>query len=394
MRAKILNEPFEAFFAGRGDMVIENAMGPDRVNRRCVMTRMHPAWNLYFQIGALCAPWLDAAILTRAATSEADIVRLFGVAEKNGAASALAWLLRDKSLSPGLRRRADDILANARSRAERRVAAIEAVAGALNAIGVRPLLLKGCAAQLGGVYPDPGFRTMSDVDLLVAPDQFAASVAVVERLGFASRDSADYGHTHAPQYHAGLDVTIEVHRRLAPVHARHDFPAAPLLAQAHTASVGQAEVLLPDWAQHAAMTILHTLAWDRTRYMAFVPLKPMLDLAALKASGLAVDWSLVGDLLERGGENASLEHIETLFRAFFGVALTGRPVPERRARNILRYYRAGATWPLFVTLARLRLDLGDRLKLLLRRPALAGRLLTPALYARLAERIRLAWRES
>ncbi len=39
--------------------------------------------------------------------------------------------------------------------------------GILNSVGVHPVLLKGAAAIVGGLYPTPGERMISDLDILI-----------------------------------------------------------------------------------------------------------------------------------------------------------------------------------------------------------------------------------
>src|SRR6185503_4285201 len=81
---------------------------------------------------------------------------------------------------------------------------------AFDIAGISVLVLKGAAlAHL--VYPAPGLRPMSDVDLLVHPEQAALSQSVLADLGFSAPPS--------PQ-----------HRRLA---SHHHLPAASILRDGH-----------------------------------------------------------------------------------------------------------------------------------------------------------------
>ncbi|MBK8386518.1 MAG: hypothetical protein IPL11_13030 [Candidatus Accumulibacter sp.] len=40
---------------------------------------------------------------------------------------------------------------------------------ALNCLGIRPLLLKGAAVIVGGLYPTDGERMVTDIDVLIPP---------------------------------------------------------------------------------------------------------------------------------------------------------------------------------------------------------------------------------
>ena len=87
--------------------------------------------------------------------------------------------------------------------------------------GVQVLVLKGAAlAHL--IYEQPGLRPMSDIDLLIHPDQLEHASSIVAGLGYRPSD----GHPTPPDHHHlpsvsrtidGLRVSIELHHdALAP----------------------------------------------------------------------------------------------------------------------------------------------------------------------------------
>ncbi len=59
--------------------------------------------------------------------------------------------------------------------------------GALEAEGVRPLVLKGCHLA-ACVYPTPGLRPMSDIDLLFRPEELEGAHFTLLRLGYEMRE--------------------------------------------------------------------------------------------------------------------------------------------------------------------------------------------------------------
>jgi hypothetical protein len=65
----------------------------------------------------------------------------------------------------------------------RRVADLQRIGGALDAAGVAYLVLKG-PILAATVYPDPGARTMLDVDLLVHDADMPRGIAALESLGY------------------------------------------------------------------------------------------------------------------------------------------------------------------------------------------------------------------
>ena len=48
---------------------------------------------------------------------------------------------------------------------------LDEVKDALNAIGIEPVLLKGAAHLVGGVYPAPSLRVVGDLDVLVPEER-------------------------------------------------------------------------------------------------------------------------------------------------------------------------------------------------------------------------------
>lgn len=350
-----------------------------------------PAWRACLAYGALFRPWIEGAPLPEPRRlRKADVAPLISLTERYGTGTSLAWRLKDDLLERDLRAFVELSLRYAREKAERRRRGILLLARAMNAIGVEPLLLKGSAAELGGIYPDPGFRLMSDIDLLVPTEQFQASAAAAEVAGFVTREDGDYGHTHAPQYHDELGLMLEIHHQVTRVYERDNFPVASLFDSATRHKMDDAIVLLPDWTMHAALVILHALAWDRTRYMAQMPFKALLDLAALKASGRVEQWNGLADLLDRAGERTSMVHVEVLFRTVFRTPLTELTVSPAEARRIVRYYAMGAAHPGLVRAGMLISQLRNRMKYVLYEPARATKLVRPSFYGRIIEEIRKA----
>jgi len=96
------------------------------------------------------------------------------------------------------------------------IAMLEAMgkaAAALNGAGIIPAPLKGAALIISGVYARPGRRAMTDIDLLVSPEEFPAAEEALRGAGF--RESAPKRGHHAT-YAAPppFPVIIELHRRL------------------------------------------------------------------------------------------------------------------------------------------------------------------------------------
>ena len=97
---------------------------------------------------------------------------------------------------------------------------LAAVVGALNRAGVEPVLLKGAIRLVDGLYPDPGWRIMRDLDLLVPGDRLGDAVAALNGAGYAPQPPAPgepprVGHHHYPELtRPDHRATVEVHAEL------------------------------------------------------------------------------------------------------------------------------------------------------------------------------------
>lgn len=106
-------------------------------------------------------------------------------------------------------------------------AALRDLFGAWNGIDITPLVVKGFyMAEF--VYPSAGQRVYADVDLYVEQERVAVACDEAARLGWqivwrdgepdrlwSARRSGYQGHESAKIRHPGLDIDLDIHRRLA-----------------------------------------------------------------------------------------------------------------------------------------------------------------------------------
>jgi hypothetical protein len=88
-------------------------------------------------------------------------------------------------------------LAHGRARAARLAAVTDAVLGAFAGAGIQPTVIKGMHTSRA-LFPDPGTRPMTDVDMVVAPGEIPAAEAALAAAGFTRRRD---GYQRRP-YHA------------------------------------------------------------------------------------------------------------------------------------------------------------------------------------------------
>jgi hypothetical protein len=153
---------------------------------------------------------------------------VIAAADRHRLLPALAAALADLGLLQAPPSEVAELLAAVRAanteRNQRLAAGLAEAVAALNRAGIEPVLLKGAIRLVDGLYPDPGWRMMNDLDLLAPPGRAAETFAVLQGLGYRTgkADAAlPAGHHHLPllrQTRTG--VAIEVHDRLIPSYRR------------------------------------------------------------------------------------------------------------------------------------------------------------------------------
>lgn len=216
-----------------------------------------------------------------------------------GLGPILAYVTRNSGPVPSAY--ADDIQAadlTARLLTAELFDALEDVLAATNAVGLRPVLLKGCSTARR-YYPEPQLRTMCDIDLLVSPAEFVPVESQLRAMGFRQRSAKpvtwfDRHHHSMPFWHPQRDVWLEVHTGPFPPHY-------PLARDPRFSLDALAPMLLPvDVGGHAARVMSHELqlVYTGSRWSEIVNTQrgvfPILDAALLlRRQGDTLDWDRV-----------------------------------------------------------------------------------------------------
>jgi hypothetical protein len=171
--------------------------------------------------------------------------------------------------------------------------------GALNEVGITPALLKGGLALLDGPYADPADRMMRDLDILVPEPSRAATIAVLERLGYGVVRRYEAGHHAFGDFaRTGDPGCVDLHTEL--VDPSYVLPAAEVWARA-----GQKEVDgIRYFSLSATDRVMHNMLHAQIHYLGNfyrgeMQLQQIHELAALaRHFGPAVDWSFVQDRMQ------------------------------------------------------------------------------------------------
>jgi hypothetical protein len=184
---------------------------------------------------------------------------------------------------------------------------LEAVADLLRMTageGFDLVLLKGCATSVR-YYPEPHLRTMGDVDLLVAPDEWRQVEALMRANGFvdttATHPPAWYEQHHhsVPLWHPQRRLWIELHTRLYP-------PFSPLGAEPRFLPAAVDELVTTvaiDGFPARVFSHELQLVYTATRWADMPNFQrgafPVLDAALLiTAHGSTLDWNRVATLVD------------------------------------------------------------------------------------------------
>ena len=153
--------------------------------------------------------------------------------------------------------------------------ALEHVLLAFNRAGVPVMLLKG-SALLHTIYTEPGLRPMSDLDLLIRPEDARAAMTALEQAG-CRRGFELLREDFFPKYYCEVEfitgtrrpVRIDLHARpFHPMRLSRVMPDDALFEDARTVRVGEATALVPcpesmliHLAGHAAFHGCSRLIW-------------------------------------------------------------------------------------------------------------------------------------
>lgn len=180
---------------------------------------------------------------------------------------------------------------------------IAILACALNQVGIEPLLLKGAAYLLCGVYPDRGDRFLVDIDFLVAKDDIPAALEVLSRHGysFERADPIDHATNHTFAVFSRSDsMTVDLHQTVGLGASSEVLPSSGILARSEPVAITNSRVRVPCPADLITHHILHSQVHELYRDRIWTPLRSLYDLGLLERRFESeIDWSAIADRFKR-----------------------------------------------------------------------------------------------
>lgn len=217
-------------------------------------------------------------------------------------------------------------------------AQLERVVTRLNAVGIEPLILKGAAHLATGLWPTPGSRLVSDIDLLIEADALDAAFSALE--DFAGAGPQDRGHPEIialnkhmlPVMGAGGPAAIELHHAIYQGAATRLAPPADLLHRAKPIELGGAHARILSPTDRVLTAMMHGLAGSGTYLAPTLHMRDMLDIHFLAAThGERIDWEWIERHLAANRWAVALEITNTCLER-----LTGMAPPFRRSGAVAR----------------------------------------------------------
>ncbi|MFW8637309.1 nucleotidyltransferase family protein [Cribrihabitans pelagius] len=152
--------------------------------------------------------------------------------------------------------------------------------------GIEAVALKGCAELLRPVFPDPGMRFLSDIDLLLPGRDIEAARAALEAAGAArssTRGVTGRGHHHLPPLTCtGWAVSVELHHALGAAKVRDLLPAGEVFAASQPS--GRAGLRLPGPLHRVMHMAAHAELAKRPLEAAILSLRDCLEFQQMQAA--------------------------------------------------------------------------------------------------------------
>jgi hypothetical protein len=219
------------------------------------------------------------------------------------------------------------------ARNDRLAAQLTETVAAINDRGVTPVLLKGAAMLATAARPDRGSRLMSDLDIMVLPDQIEATLDGLFALGYSVHHLTP---PDAEKWYVELkrpsDVgMLDLHRQL-PGHAFFYRPSGDVRQHCKLVQIGRGSAYIPSATYQALILTIHDQFQDSDYWIGNIDMRHLIELRNLAISPEGIDWETFAALTPgKLARNA----LETQLVALF--CLLGVDVPSRmRSRFVPR----------------------------------------------------------
>ncbi|WP_247298757.1 nucleotidyltransferase family protein [Bradyrhizobium sp. 179] len=233
-------------------------------------------------------------------------------------------------------------------RNNRLIAQLEEAVVAMNSSGITPIMLKGASTLATAPEERRGVRLMSDLDIMIMPEEARTAVAALCAIGY----DIDYqAPSESQRWHVELnrsqDVgTIDLQRAApGPAYLYQSFGHA--LNHCVPAPLGRGRVYIPRPTYQALMLIIHDQFQDYGYWLGDLDLRHLVELRDLSNSAEGLDWgelsSLVSGELMKNAVETQLFALTELLGVEIPHALRSRLIPRLQFMRQLMQARFPAT---------------------------------------------------
>jgi hypothetical protein len=213
---------------------------------------------------------------------------------------------------------------------------LDSVLAALNAAGIRPLLMKGAAFLAEGCLPDPGIRVTADLDLLVREPELPAASDALAAIGFRPGEGfvrTSRRHHHLPAlFSESSGARVELHRHVSQRRFHGLVNRELSFASAIEVTPGDRAALVASPAERIAHAIVHSQLCDRNHRRGVPELRQLLDIAFLRSRhDDGIDWHALSARFAAAGRLDVLADTLSCAEVLFGQAMPAGIVFSRAA---------------------------------------------------------------
>lgn len=220
----------------------------------------------------------------------------------------------------------------------------------LNNIGVTPVLLKGAAALVGGLYPTQGERMIGDIDVLIPPSKLSSAVVFKHLLTAGYQPVAeeelpeteeDLKLLHYPRsYSRDWSAPVELH--VHPVHltVARLLSSEEVVRDATPLNWRGGDCLLPSPTHFVTHNVIHAFVVDMRIRQGYLSLRQLCEFVhANRTYGERIDWAVIQQRFDSLGYGSALRGYVGLASVYLGFQVPRELAISGWARLRHRFYR-------------------------------------------------------
>ena len=174
---------------------------------------------------------------------------------------------------------------------------LKSICALLNQNGIEPVVLKGTAHLIAGIYPDQATRFLADIDLLVSGEDFSGTLEALGALGYVSEetDPVEFTIGHAyPPLRRPNSAEVDLHRDLGLGSCRSFLSASEVLSASVRQEFEGVRLRVPCPEHLITHHLMHSQMHDSYRDRIWPSLRSLYDLALLQATfGDIANWKSI-----------------------------------------------------------------------------------------------------